>query len=62
LESRVLLRDEEGWSTQATPLAVTGVNLVVQQLLDVVNGQQVFTVHGNNNGVPNLGYQNLLGV
>ena len=53
------LRDEERWRTE-TPLAsLASVDLVVQELLDVLNGEQVLAVHGDNDGVPDLRDQDL---
>ena len=53
------LRDEERRRTE-TPLAsLASVDLVVQELLDVLNGEQVLAVHGDNDGVPDLRDQDL---
>ena len=36
-----------------------GLHLVVQESLDVVDRQQVFSVHGDDDGIPDLGYKDL---
>jgi len=45
LERLVFLGHEEGGCTQSTLALLFGRDLVVQQLLDMVNGQQMLTVH-----------------
>jgi len=50
----VSLGHEERRWTEAPPAFGTGVNLVVEQVLDMVDGQQVFTVHGDDDRVPYL--------
>ena len=53
------LRDEERRRTE-TPLAgLASVHLVVKELLDVLNGEQVLAVHGDDDGVPDLRDQDL---
>ena len=53
------LRDEERWRTE-TPLAsLASVDLMIQELLDVLNGEQVLAVHGDDDGVPDLGHEDL---
>ena len=54
----VALRDEERGSAQA-PTAVGGVDLVVQQLLDVLDREQVLAVHRDDDRVPDLGDKDL---
>ena len=60
LEALVTLADEEGRSLQASSTAGASLDLVVEQLLHMVNRQQVFTVHGNDDGVPDLRDQDLI--
>ena len=45
LEPLIGLRDEEGWCSETAATILTSVDLVVQQLLDMVNGQQMLAVH-----------------
>jgi len=59
LEGMVFLGNEEGRCSESTLALLLGRNLVVQKLLDVVNGEQVLTVHRNDDGVPDLGDQDL---
>lgn len=54
LEVLVILRDEEGRSTQAAASAGARIDLVVKQLLDMIDREQVFAVHRDNDGVPDL--------
>ena len=54
LEALVVLRDEERWRTKATTTTDPRVDLMIKELLDVVDGEQVFVIHGNDNGVPDL--------
>jgi hypothetical protein len=46
-EPLIGLRDEEGWCSETARrlLLRLSVDLVVQQLLDMVNGQQMLAVH-----------------
>ena len=55
LELTVALQDEECQCTKS-PMSTLSIcsNLMVQQVLHVVDGQQVFTIHQNNDCVPNL--------
>ena len=39
--------------------ASTTVDLVVEELLDVFDGKEMFTVHRDDDGIPNLGDKNL---
>ncbi|KAH3679223.1 hypothetical protein WICPIJ_008692 [Wickerhamomyces pijperi] len=55
----VILGNEEGWGSQGSLTFNFRRNLVVKQLLDVVNGKQMFSVHRDDNGVPDLGDQDL---
>ena len=59
LEALVALRDEERGRAQAAAAVLAGVDLVVEQPLDVVDGEQVLAVHRDNDGVPNLRYEHL---
>ena len=54
LQALVALRDEERGSTEATPAVLTDVDLVIKKLLDVLNGEQVFAVHRDDDGIPDL--------
>jgi hypothetical protein len=53
LEPRIRLRNEERWCPQ-TASAVSGVNLMVEELLDMVDGEEVFAIHRNDDGIPDL--------
>jgi hypothetical protein len=53
LEPRIRLRNEERWRPQ-TASAVSGVNLMVEELLDMVDGEEVFAIHRNDDGIPDL--------
>ena len=59
LEGVIFLRDEERRGAESALALLLRRNLVVQQLLDVVDSQEMLTVHGDDDGVPNLGDQNL---
>src|SRR5580765_2428850 len=48
------LGHEERRRIEGTPPIDTSINLMIEKLLDVVDGEKVFTVHGNDDGVPNL--------
>ena len=59
LEALVALRDEERGRAQAPAAVLPGVDLVVEQPLDVVDGEQMLAVHRNDDGVPDLRHENL---
>ena len=58
LVALVALRDEEWRSPQAST-TIRSIDLVVQELLDMLDGQQVLAIHGNDDGVPYLRHQYL---
>ena len=49
---------EEGRRAKGASTVWT-VNLVIEQALNVMNGQKVLSVHGNDDRVPDLRHQNL---
>ncbi|KAH3665928.1 hypothetical protein OGAPHI_004117 [Ogataea philodendri] len=55
----VILGNKEGWSSQGTLTFNLRWNLVVKKLLNVINSQQVLSVHGDNDSVPDLRDKNL---
>ena len=59
LERRILLRGKKWWRRYPA-LTIVGVNLVVEELLDVINGQKMLAIHRNDYGVPDLRYKDLL--
>lgn len=59
LERVIFLGDEEGRGTKSALTLLLRWHLVVEKLLDVVDGEQVLTVHGDDDGVPDLGDENL---
>ena len=59
LESLVSLRDEERRSSESPLPFVVGLNLVVEELLDVIDREEMFPVHGDDDGVPDLGDEDL---
>lgn len=40
-------------------LTARSVYLVVEEALHVIDGQQMFTIHGNDDRIPELGHENL---
>ena len=54
LETLIMLRDEERRRTKAAATTNPGVDLMIKKLLNVVDGEQVFAIHGDDNGVPDL--------
>ena len=59
LKRVIFLGHEEGRRAESTLALLLGGNLVVEQLLHVVDGEQVLTVHGDDDGVPDLGNKDL---
>lgn len=59
LEPFVTLRHEEGRSTKTASAAFAHVNLMVQKLLDMVDGEEMLAIHRDDDSVPNLRYQHL---
>jgi hypothetical protein len=55
----ISLSHEEWRSAEAPSSASTTVDLVVEELLDVFDGKEMFTVHRDDDGIPNLGDKNL---
>jgi len=53
-EALLTLRDEERRGTKTSSTTSTSINLMVEQFLDVVDGQEMLTVHGDDDSVPNL--------
>jgi hypothetical protein len=53
LEPRIRLRNKERRRSQ-TISAVGGVDLMVKELLDVVDGEEVLAIHRNDDRVPDL--------
>lgn len=53
LQTTIILGGEEEWSTKDA-LTALGGDLLVEQLLDVIDGQKMFAVHGDDDGVPDL--------
>ena len=41
-------------------MTVLTIHLVIEKSLNVVDGQQMLAIHGNDDGVPNLGYEDLI--
>ena len=54
LEVLVVLGDEEGRRAQGAAAARPRVDLVIEELLDVVDREQVFAVHRDDDSVPDL--------
>jgi hypothetical protein len=48
------LGDEEWRSAQGSTTVLVVLDLVVEELLNVFDGEKVFTVHRNDHGVPDL--------
>lgn len=55
----LVLRDEESGRSESTFAGLIRLDLMVKKSLDVLDRQKVFSVHGNNYGVPNLRDQDL---
>src|ERR1700733_109325 len=55
LEELVSLRCEE-WGSAKRPSTIWALHLVIQQPLNVLNGQKMLAVHRNDDSVPNLRY------
>jgi hypothetical protein len=53
LEPRIRLRNKE-WQHPQTTSAVSGVDLMVKELLDVVDGEEVLAIHQNDDHIPDL--------
>ena len=53
-EAFLPLRDEERRGTETSSTTNTSINLMVEQFLDMVDGQEMLTVHGDDDSVPNL--------
>ena len=49
---------EEGWRTEGTA-SIRTIDLVIEEALDVVDGEEVLAVHRDNDSVPDLGHKNL---
>ena len=49
---------EEGRRTEGTA-SIRTIDLVVEQALDMVNGEEVLAAHRDNDSVPDLGLKNL---
>ena len=53
LEPRIRLRNKE-WRRSQTTSAVGGVDLMVKEFVDVVDGEEVLAIHQNDDRVPDL--------
>jgi len=60
-EGLVALANEERGGAQASATSSTCIDLVVEQFLDVIDGEEMFPVHGDDDGIPNLRDQDLKG-
>lgn len=60
LESLVTLGDEEGGSAEAAAATNSSIDLMIEQFLYVVDREQVLTIHGDNDGIPNLRDEHLI--
>lgn len=45
LDPFIALRNKEGWCPQTTATILTSVHLVIQELLYVVDGQKMLSIH-----------------
>ena len=59
LERVIFLRDEERGGAQSSLPLLLRRHLVVEQLLDVIDRKQMLSVHGDDDGIPDLRDQDL---
>jgi len=59
LEALLALRNEEGGSTKASAATSTSIDLMIEELLDMVDREKMFAIHGDDDSVPDLGDENL---
>ena len=61
LEGLVMLRDEERWRTKAAATSNACIDLVIEKLLDMVYGEKMLAIHGDDDGIPDLRDEDLEG-
>jgi len=59
LEALLALRNEERRVTKVSTTTSASVDLMVEELLDVISREEMFAVHRNGDGIPDLGDENL---
>jgi len=61
LEGLVMLRDKERWRTKAAATSNARIDLVIEKFLDMINGEKVLAIHGDDDGIPDLRDKHLEG-
>jgi len=59
LETLIMLRNEKRRRPKAAATTNPSVDLMIKELLDVIDREQVFAIHGNNDSIPDLRNKNL---